>query len=77
MEYGASLSLREQMPVVTAFIDNMREAFGTEFMNDIIKRGGRGEPVFWASENGIEYGTKMGDRSKQLEIMRNSLRSKK
>jgi len=68
------VSLREQMPNVAVFIDAMRAAFGTDDINTQIKRGGNGEPVFWASENGIEWGTKLGDHSKQMEIMRTALK---
>jgi hypothetical protein len=51
-------SMREQMPVVTAWIDGMRAAFGTEAIDRQIKAGMRGEPVFYASENGHTVGTK-------------------
>jgi hypothetical protein len=50
-------SMREQMPVVTAWIDQMREAFGAEHIDGVIKSGMRGEPVFFASENGHTVGT--------------------
>lgn len=50
-------SLREQMPAVTAFIDQLREVFGKEMIDGQIRKGMRGEPVFWASENGHEVGT--------------------
>jgi len=46
------------MPGVTAFIDSMRAAFGKEVIDSIIRRGMRGEPVFFAKENGIEVGTR-------------------
>jgi hypothetical protein len=51
-------SMREAMPEVTAFIDACREVFGTEVVNDSIRRGMRGEPYFYAEENNIEVGTK-------------------
>lgn len=51
-------SLREDMPHVTVFIDSLRAAFGTEMIDKQIRRGMRGEPTFWASENGIEVGTR-------------------
>lgn len=50
-------SMREKMPLVTAWIDGMREAFGAEHIDGVIKRGMRGEPVFFASENGHTVGT--------------------
>lgn len=52
-------SLREEMPAVTAFIDSLREAFGRDMIDKQIRDGIRGEPVFWASENGIEIGTRV------------------
>ena len=51
-------SLREQMPVVTAWIDKMRDAFGKEHIDAQIRAGMKGKPVFFASENGNEIGTK-------------------
>lgn len=49
-------NLREQMPLVTAFIDDLRESFGTEGINDLIRRALAGEATFWASEGGVEVG---------------------
>jgi hypothetical protein len=51
-------SMREEMPVTAAFIDRMRQAFGAEHIDGQIRKGMKGEPVFWASENGQEVGTK-------------------
>ena len=51
-------SLRDQMPVVTAWIDKMRETFGKEHIDAQIRAGMRGAPVFFASENGHEIGTR-------------------
>lgn len=45
------------MPMVAGFIDDMRAAFGKEMIDGQIRSGMRGEPVFWASENGREIGT--------------------
>lgn len=50
-------SMREQMPIVADWIDRMREAFGAEHIDGVIRRGMRGEPVFFASENGHTVGT--------------------
>lgn len=50
-------SMREQMPVVAAWIDQMRAAFGAEHIDQVIKAGMRGAPVFFASENGHAVGT--------------------
>lgn len=46
------------MPTVTAFIDDLRSAFGTADINPAIKAGLDGLPRFWASENGLTVGTK-------------------
>ena len=51
-------SLREEMPAVTAFIDDLRQAFGAAQINAAIKAGIDGQPTFYASENGREIGTK-------------------
>ena len=50
-------NLRESMPLVTAFIDELREVFGTEAINQSIRAGLDGQETFWARENGIEIGT--------------------
>lgn len=45
------------MPIVTAWIDGLREVFGRELMDDVIRNGLRGAGGFCARENGIEVGT--------------------
>ena len=55
---SAPANLREVMPLVAAFVDDMREAFGADVINPQIRRGMAGEIGFWASENGVEIGTK-------------------
>lgn len=50
-------SMREQMPVITDWIDRLREAFGKDSIDSVIRAGMRGEPVFYASENGHMVGT--------------------
>lgn len=52
-------SLRSEMPQVSAWIDDLRSAFGAEVIEAQIRRGLKGEPVFFASENGIERGTRL------------------
>ena len=49
--------MRDRMPNVAAFIDAMREAFGKAEIDKQIRRGMRGEPVFYAREGGKEVGT--------------------
>ncbi len=52
-------NLRTEMPVVAAFIDEMRKAFGVDVVNQQIKRGMKGEQTFFATENGHTVGTSM------------------
>ena len=52
-----SRSLRDQMPQVAAFIDDLREAFGREVIDGQIRAGLAGQPVFHAREGGHEIGT--------------------
>lgn len=53
-----SKPLRQSMPTTTAFIDAMRDAFGSDAINAQIKAGIAGQPTFWAKENGQEIGTR-------------------
>ena len=46
------------MPVVTEFIDSVREAFGTDVVNGSIKAGLAGDGSFYANENGVEVGSR-------------------
>jgi hypothetical protein len=50
-------SLREQMPVTAAWIDEMRAAFGKESIDGQLRKAMKGEPVFFAQENGHTVGT--------------------
>lgn len=45
------------MPIVAAWIDEMREAFGKEHIDEVIKAGMKGKSVFFASEGGHTVGT--------------------
>lgn len=51
------LDLREAMPVTAAIIAEFRIAFGVGNINDVVRRGMAGEPVFYAEENGYKVGT--------------------
>lgn len=55
-------NLRDKMPKTADFVDRLREVFGKEYINDIIRRGIKGEPVFYAEENGITIGTPMPEK---------------
>ena len=49
--------MRDKMPVVAAWIDDLRKGFGAEYIDSIIKAAVHGAPVFFASENGHTVGT--------------------
>lgn len=52
--------------MTTAFIDDMREAFGADQINPSIKSGMAGEGAFFAAEDGHEVGSRprdMADRT--------------
>jgi len=51
-------NLREEMPWTAALIDDLRAAFGKDVIDGQIRRGLKGEPVFWVRENGHELGTR-------------------
>lgn len=50
-------SMRDEMPAVAALIDSLRAAFGAAQIDAQIRLGMRGEPTFYASENGHIVGT--------------------
>jgi hypothetical protein len=60
--------LREAMPTVAAFIDECREAFGVECVNNAIKLGMQGAETFYASENGHQVGTKSREPLKSITL---------
>ena len=45
------------MPEIAAFVAKLREAFGDEVIDGVVKRGKAGEPDFFACENGRAVGT--------------------
>ena len=60
--------LREAMPQTAAFIDELRAAFGREAIDGQIRKGMQGLPCFWASENGIEIGTRAKDAGQAFSV---------
>jgi hypothetical protein len=59
MSRNQKKTMREAMPVVAAFVDDLRQVFGAETINRSIAAGVRGQPgKFWASEGGVEVGTR-------------------
>ncbi len=57
-------SLRDQMPTVAQWIDELREAFGKEMIDTQIRKGMQGEGCFYARENGIEVGSRPVERNR-------------
>jgi len=51
-------NMRTEMPHVAAFVDEMRAVFGADMVNEQIRQGLKGQPTFWARENGHELGTR-------------------
>jgi hypothetical protein len=51
-------SMRDRMPAVAAFVDDLRAAFGDEQINGAIRLGLKGRPYFWAREGEHELGTR-------------------
>jgi hypothetical protein len=45
-------SLRELMPQTAAWIDQLRDAFGREFIDRQVLGGKQGKGTFWARETG-------------------------
>lgn len=52
-----SKPLRQKMPTVAAWIDELREAFGQEMIDTAIRAGINGQQAFHASEGGESIGT--------------------
>lgn len=52
----AKKDLRAEMPESAAFIDRMRAAFGKDMVDLQIRRALKGEPTFFAIENGVMIG---------------------
>ncbi|MCB4349361.1 hypothetical protein LA345_36740 (plasmid) [Burkholderia vietnamiensis] len=55
---GREKRKRDRMPQIAAFVESLADAFGREYIEDLVRRGQQGEPTFFASENGIEVGTR-------------------
>jgi hypothetical protein len=49
--------LRQTMPTVAAWVDELREAFGADAINDAIRNGVAGGSAFHAMEGGHSIGT--------------------
>ena len=62
-----SKPLRQAMPTVAGWIDDLRAAFGADTINAAIRAGLDGQPTFYARENGAEIGTKDTDQGLTLD----------
>ena len=51
-----SKPLRQTMPSVAAWIDELREAFGADAINPALRNGAQGGCDFYAEENGQSIG---------------------
>ena len=49
------------MPMTAAWIDELREAFGAEMVNEQIRRGVKGAPTFYVEEGSHTVGTKANE----------------
>ena len=54
-------NMREKMPTVASWIDELRKAFGTDEINQQIRRGMNGQPTFFAEEGCHRIGTPFDD----------------
>lgn len=50
--------MREKMPTTAAWIDELRDVFGSEMVDEQIRRGMKGAATFYAEEGGHSVGTK-------------------
>lgn len=67
--------MRENMPLTAAWIDQLREAFGTESINNSIRLGMQGFPDwFHATEGAHEVGTPFKPVEKSITLGECALR---
>lgn len=60
--------MREAMPMVAAFVDELRAVFGADQVDPSIRAGLRGEPnKFWAKEGAHELGTQFDRAAGECE----------
>jgi hypothetical protein len=50
------MNLRQTMPTVAAWVDELRSVFGADSVDPALRRG-----EFWAREGGAEAGTRLGN----------------
>lgn len=67
--------MRDKMPRIAAAVDALRQQWGRENVDQLMRRGMRGEPVFFACENGHTVGTPLVQpRARQAGWMRGDRR---
>lgn len=59
-------NMREAMPKVAAWIDDLRGAFGADDINASMRHSVQVQPCFWARENGHEVGTRYTERGAEI-----------
>jgi len=60
--------MRQAMPIIFSFIQDLRAAFGADEINSIIQAGIAGVPGFWAREGGHEVGTRYVPRGTLISV---------
>ncbi len=60
--------LREKMPEIAAWVDEMVAVFGKDEVHGQIRRGIAGELTFYAQENGHTVGTRIATGSRSLIV---------
>ena len=56
---GSFVAVRAEMPRAAALIGLLREVFGRETIDDLFRRGMKGDPVFFIREGDRSFGTKL------------------
>lgn len=49
--------MRQTMPTVAAWVDELREVFGADAINPALRNGAAGGALFYATENGHSIGS--------------------
>lgn len=60
--------LREQMPDTAEAIDQLREIFGKDVVDQQIRQAMHGKPGFYAEENGHTFGIKTIDEGNWVSL---------
>ncbi|SIT50524.1 conserved hypothetical protein [Paraburkholderia piptadeniae] len=57
MDMRVNKPVSHPMPEIAAFVAALKSAFGDREIDEAIRRGKAGEPMFYACENGLSVGT--------------------